>query len=113
MTTATLAVIAVTIVACGGDSSGGDTTTPPASQSATITIEGFSFGDPVTIAAGDTVTIENKDSVAHSWTSDDDVFNSGSIDPDGEFEFTFEAAGEYPFHCRIHPSMKGSLTVTG
>jgi len=112
MTMTSLAIFAVAVVACGGDGSGGGTTAPEAG-SATITIQSFSFGEPVSISAGDTVTVINKDSTNHTWTSVDDLFNSGPIEPDGEFSFTFDEPGVYEFACRIHPSMKGSLTVTG
>ena len=31
---------------------------------------------------------------------------------DGEtFTFTFTTAGVYPYHCTIHPTMVGTITV--
>ena len=84
-----------------------------ASGSAEIIIANSSFGEPLTVAVGDTVTIRNDDSSAHTWTSDSDLFDSGSLAKGDEFTFTFEEPGEYSFHCTPHPSMIGIITVTG
>lgn len=92
-----------------------DTTATSAGSSqpaATITISGFSFGDPVTVQAGDTVAVVNNDGVPHTWTSEDDVFNL-SLSGGAQGTFTFEEPGEYAFFCSIHPSMTGTITVEG
>lgn len=108
-----IAIISVIITACGGSSgdsgNGGET---PAGE-VEITIENFSFGDPITAGVGDTILVINEDGVAHTWTSDDEVFNSGSIGPDGRFTFRFDEPGEYGFFCSIHPTMTGSIKVSG
>jgi hypothetical protein len=38
--------------------------------------------------------------------------NSGLIPTSGTYSHTFIAAGAYPYHCAIHPSMQGTVTVT-
>jgi plastocyanin len=49
----------------------------------------------------------------HSLLADDIVsFSSGNITPRGTFEHTFGTAGTYPYHCSIHPTMRGTITVT-
>ncbi len=30
----------------------------------------------------------------------------------GKASLTFSVAGTYPFHCTIHSSMKGTITIT-
>lgn len=89
-------------------------TTEPAGEepAATINISGLSFGAPVTVSAGDTVEVVNRDSVPHTWTSDDDLFDV-SLSEGGRTTFTFEEPGEYTFFCAIHPGMAGSVTVEG
>jgi len=106
-------ILAIGLVACGDDDSSTDTDTGNTSDAgATIVIEGFSFGDPITVAVGETVSVQNDDGVAHTWTSAG-VFDSGSIGGGESFTFTFDEPGEYSFMCTIHPSMTGSITVTG
>jgi len=110
----------VFMAACSG---GGDaTTTAPAADTtsttapagdATIAIQGFAFGDPLTVSVGEEVTVVNEDSTAHTWTSSDGLFDSGSLTAGAEFTHTFDAAGEYDFFCGIHPQMTGSITVEG
>jgi plastocyanin len=111
----TLLVFGMLIVGCGGSDDPG--TDPDqsgdASGSVTITIEDFTFSQPEELAVGGTVTVTNNDTTAHTWTSDDDLFNSSGIDPGGSFEFTFDEAGTYTFFCSIHPNMTGSITVSG
>lgn len=60
----------------------------------------------------------NNDVVAHTVRYDDrypirlsDQFRSGSIPPGGTYEHTFERVGEYPYHCDIHPWMKGTVRI--
>jgi plastocyanin len=81
--------------------------------SAGIVISGFSFGEPITVAVGETVTIRNEDAAAHTWTSDDGLFDSGTLAEGEEFTITFDEPGEFSFLCEFHPSMVGTITVTG
>ena len=96
--------------------SGGSTaaTAAPAGSSAdnTISIKDMAFA-PATlqVAVGTTVTWVNDDTVQHTVTSDTKVFDSGSIDPGGKFTYTFTQAGTFAFHCSIHSSMTGTITV--
>ena len=62
---------------------------------------------------GTTVVVRNEDDAGHTFTADDHSFDSGNIEAGGTFEFTFTEAGTFPFHCDIHPSMTGTVTVTG
>lgn len=106
---------AVSPYASGPSSDGGDAfDTTVAVATAAITIQDFAFGDPITVATGQEVVVTNSDGLAHTWTSTDAVFDSSSIAGGGGlFTFTFDEAGEYDFFCAIHPSMTGSITVTG
>lgn len=81
------------------------------------------------LGISNTVEWTNKDSVAHTVTSDEpqyvDVINgnfdslahpeqtgaSGLIEPDGNWSFTFTKVGEFPYHCEPHPWMKGEVVV--
>ena len=51
---------------------------------------------------------------AHTVTADDGkTFDSGSIDPNATFSFTFKSAGTFTYHCGFHTYMKGTVVVTG
>lgn len=89
-------------------------TTPSGSDTeAAITIQGFAFSGATSVPAGTTVVATNHDGVAHTWTSTDEVWNSGSLGNGDSFEFTFSEPGEYDYFCSIHPQMTGTLTVEG
>ena len=62
---------------------------------------------------GATVTAVNQDGVSHTWTSDDDVWDSGGLASGESFEFTFDEPGEFSYFCSIHPQMTGTITVEG
>ncbi len=37
--------------------------------------------------------------------------NSPLISQNGTFSHTFAKAGTFPYHCTVHPSMRGTITV--
>ena len=67
--------------------------------------------NPITIAAGGSVTWTNNDSTTHTATASNGAWSSGSIGPGGKFTMTFQTAGSFPYHCTIHPTMTGILVV--
>lgn len=109
--------VLVLVTACSGGGEDATTTVPstttPQTGDATITISGFSFGEPLTVAVGEEVTVVNQDALPHTWTSSEGIFDSGSLSRGEEFSFAFDEAGEYQFVCSIHPEMTGSITVEG
>ncbi len=75
----------------------------------------FSPGD-MNIAVGTTITWTNKDSFAHTVTSGtpgspSGLFDSGNVGANGQFSFTFTAAGAFKYFCKIHTMMTGTITV--
>jgi len=78
-----------------------------------IIIKNFAFNSKtITVKSGTTVTWINNDSVAHQAVSDAPAFDSGILSPGGKYSFTFNKAGDFNYHCQIHPSMTGQVTVT-
>lgn len=125
---AAVIAVAMIVASCGGDSAEEPTTTVAQATStaaadttggdsgagtASITIADFAFSGPDSIAVGTTVTVTNEDGVSHTFTSEDDVFDSDSIASGESFEFTFDEAGDYTYFCKFHPQMTGTLTVDG
>ncbi|VVB71113.1 Halocyanin [uncultured archaeon] len=79
-----------------------------------IEISNFAFNPTsISIHSGDTVTWTNKDSVAHTVTSDSgSELNSDSLSNGASYSHTFTTPGVYTYHCTFHPHMMGSITVT-
>ena len=81
-------------------------------KTADVTIQNFAFSPAtLTVAVGTTVTWHNNDSPTHTVVSDSGVFSSGDLPTGSTFSFTFSATGTFSYHCGIHPSMKGTVTV--
>jgi len=88
------------------------TTSSPAPAGPTITISGMSFGEPLTVSPGATIVIVNKDTVEHSVTSKPEPGFSTDVDGGEQESFTAPTQpGDYPFVCKYHPNMSGTLTV--
>jgi plastocyanin len=105
----------VLFAACSSDSdspSSSGTNNPPTGS--TVNISGSAFSPTnLTITVGTKVTWTNNDGVAHTVTSTDDRFSSsGNLGNGATYEFTFNEVGSFPYHCTIHPSMTGTITVT-
>lgn len=64
----------------------------------------------VRIVAGGSVSWINGDKRAHI-VSFVDSGNSPEIAPGGSYQRRFERAGEYPYVCGIHSSMRGVVVV--
>jgi plastocyanin len=79
-----------------------------------VTIMSFAFTPAsLSVHTGTRVTFTNRDAVTHTVTANGGVFNSGDLAPGQSFSFTFMGRGSFAYHCRIHPSMTGTITVTG
>jgi plastocyanin len=93
--------------------------TPPYTA---ITIEsGSPYFVPkfVTVSTGSPIMWENPTATEHTVThmgclenGDHCAFDSGLMLPTGTFALPGLAPGQYPYICRIHPIMRGVITVT-
>ena len=86
-------------------------------QSISVNVQNFAFDPPnIVVAPGTTVTWVNADRAPHTVTATDPAgaFDSGTLRPGQSFSFTFTQPGTtYAYYCAIHPSMTGTVTVTG
>ena len=120
---ATMLGLAVTLAACSSGptsapSTGAATSAPSGATTAapdTIVIKNFAFSpDKITVAPGATVTVTNRDMVAHTVTGATGGFNTGSVSPNQSKTFTApQKPGTYPYICSIHQYMTGDLVVSG
>ncbi|MDG6901300.1 MAG: cupredoxin domain-containing protein [Nitrososphaerota archaeon] len=74
--------------------------------------------EPLTVSKGTTVTWVNMDFVQHTVTSGSEqaptgLFDSHELNHMQGFSYTFNTPGTYTYFCDIHPSMTGTVTVTG
>jgi plastocyanin len=89
---------------------------PPAAGAATadVRIRDFAFGPTYTrVEPGDSVRWIQTGSL-HTVTSraaSPERFDSGPLLSGREFLRAFPAAGRYPYHCTIHPEMRGVVQV--
>lgn len=130
------ALLAVAVLGgCGSSASTTDSSMDAdqdaAADRTAITIQHIAFDPPILkVSSGTTVTWTNRDSdVTHTITSGkpgdkgipgvnegrpdkrDGVFD-GSVETDGStFDFTFDETGTYPYFCKVHPVMTGTIVV--
>ncbi len=68
--------------------------------------------DPSTVRlkAGNTVTWVNDDPMQHTVTSDatGGPLDSGTMDPNGSWSYTFSTPGTYAYHCHLHAYQDGA-----
>jgi plastocyanin len=90
------------------------TSASPTADAAQVRIANLAF-DPATttVATGNTVTWSNDDTVPHTVTADDGLFDSGILDPGGSFSWTFTDPGSIAYHCQLHPTMQATVVVEG
>ncbi len=131
---ASIAVLAFAGAACSGTSSTGTTDTgAPATSSSptaagctdatatdlskddpfTVTIQGFAFHPDCFIAkSAASITVTNQDTLTHTFTIDgtpvDVLVDAGQTVNEKSAGL---APGTYPFHCKIHPTITGTLIV--
>jgi plastocyanin len=96
-----------------GDYGGGGGSGGQAAKGA-VRIADFAFTpDSRSAKVGDSVKWTNEDGATHTVTADDGAFDSGNLAAGKAFSFTFDKAGTFAYHCNVHQSMKGTVTVSG
>ena len=115
-------VIAAGLAGCSNPSTAPapTTTSAPASagvapgSTAEIAITNFMFVPAaLTVHPRTTVTVVNRDQVAHTVTSSSGAFSTGDIAPGQSVTFTAPShSGDYSYICSIHQYMTGRLTVS-
>jgi len=81
-----------------------------AGASVTVADMAFSPG-AVSVGLGQTVTWSFQDSVAHTSTSDQGFWDSGTKTNGTTYARTFTSAGTFAYHCSIHAMMRGTVKV--
>jgi len=108
------------VAACSGSATPtGSNGSPPPPGATLVSIQDFTFSPAsVTIKVGQTVSWTNHGPSNHTTTSDAGAWDSATLSASGgTFSKTFNTAGTYPYHCKIHPpatypGFTGTITVT-
>jgi plastocyanin len=86
--------------------------TEPGTVQAAMTGNAFSPGT-VQAKVGDVIAWTNSDGVPHTATlKDDPACTTENLGQGETGALTFSAAGSYPFFCKVHPDMTGTIEVT-
>ncbi|MEA2286100.1 MAG: hypothetical protein QOJ21_2143 [Solirubrobacteraceae bacterium] len=102
--------VAAPVTAASGQAGHGET--GPATANLGTGIGFDAFAPPqVDVLAGDTVTWTNRSVRQHTVTSVDESWSSDRLFPKDTFAHRFDAAGAFPYFCRLHPFMRGEVDV--
>lgn len=89
------------------------TSTPGGATIVDVSIQVYAFQPQnITVQAGTIVRWTNLDNDTHTVTSPGN-FNSGNLTQGQTWQYTFNTPGTFNYFCAVHPSMTGSVTVTG
>jgi plastocyanin len=65
----------------------------------------------INIRVGQKVSWNNEDQVQHTVTADGLTFGK-NLPTGAVFNFAFVKPGNFPYHCAIHPAMRGTVVVS-
>jgi plastocyanin len=123
-------LLAAAGIACSSSDNGGTVNTPSSSAStpAAGACSTPSPEAPVTVSATDSLKFEPASvtvkpcqlvifkvtgTAPHTFTATSGAtFDSGNVQQGGTFPQGFPTAGTIHYYCKIHPTMKGTITVT-
>lgn len=106
-------------LAVGTLTAGSISATPPAAQVFMDSGSPYYVPAAVTVTAGAAIRWDNPTPTHHTVTHDKCfdgtgrcVFDSNAVEPGGTYTIPSLPPGRYPYQCRIHPIMRGTIIVT-
>jgi len=87
------------------------TTVPKVAAAGQVVIDGFAFRVAGGIKGTDALSVTNRDTSTHTVTSDTGAFDV-SVAGRTTKSLPSLKSGTYAFHCAIHPSMRGTITIS-
>ena len=108
---ASAVVVAAVSMACGSSTSVANSCGSSGANANINATSSLSFSPKsATITHGQSVCWQNSSSVLHTVTDDGGAFDTNL--PVGQiFVHTYSSPGTFPFHCKIHTGMTGTITV--
>ena len=115
-----LLVTSVAVTACGSNGANGlgaptAPTVPPRQVTVDVAeINGpYSFyPSPIVVQSDQTVVWRNSDTVTHHVVFDQGSVDTGTLAPGTLSQPMAIGEGTWSYHCSIHPTMVGSVTIT-
>lgn len=104
-----LLLLPLLVVACGGGDDGGEGNGSAVEPGVVRVVDNKFEPRTIQVAVGDTVTWSFEGSALHNVSGPG--FKSKNL-KQGEFEETFNSAGEVDYVCTLHPGMKGTVEVS-
>lgn len=91
-------------------------TTTIQNQDYYVNISNFAFQpNQLKVSAGSTVIWTNREAAPHDIAIDTGIslagFGSPMLSNGQSYNYTFTTAGNFTYHCGVHPSMKGTILV--
>jgi plastocyanin len=112
-------LVAVSACDTNGANGLGSTPTAPTDPPHSVTVDvaeingPYSFyPSPITVKSNQTVVWRNLDTVTHHVVLDGGSVDTGTLAPGTLSQPMAIGAGTWSYHCSIHPTMVGSVTVT-
>lgn len=65
----------------------------------------------ITVDRGTVVKWRNRGTNDHTTTSNGGLWDSGTLSPGESFRRRFRQVGTFRYHCEIHSTMRGTITV--
>ena len=109
-------VLALAASGCGGSDDGDATKSKPSPSGSSnvqaVNISDFLFAPKrIVVEAGTKLVWSNRDDAQHTATADDGSFDTGPLRRDQRASAILESAGAIPYHCDLHPFMRGEIVV--
>lgn len=77
-----------------------------------VEIKGMAFSPKnITVKSGETIKFINMDSAPHTASAKDGSFGTGRLKKGESAMVEISTAGDINYFCKVHPSMKGSVTA--
>ena len=93
-------------------SSSGSSAGAPSSGPIKVAIKNFAFAPAtITVAKGTKITFTNDDQTAHTATSTQKAFDTGTVAPGASKTVVVSTPGTYTYICQFHAFMHGTVIV--
>ncbi|WP_448702707.1 cupredoxin domain-containing protein [Mucilaginibacter sp. AW1-3] len=109
-----IVTVAIVIYSCSKSSNqpSTDTTGGSTATGASVAIQNFAFvPDTIRIKVGQSVTWKNMDTAPHTATALNGAFGSADLSTNQTFQFIFNTAGTFSYHCTVHPMMATAYVI--